>query len=194
MAFERPPVRIRLAPPFLFFMFTILRSLPIALIFFFYWWGVAAEFGSVLGLHLTSIAFSFFVLCTPIASYFYLAGLLPIATNRDTSLFKVMSFWLLSLLINVITIFTVPKIYSKVFICKVVHSLLTAFPINILTLMFSLGFLVYHWILFKIPSKTLRNVMHGVGVLLSMTAFYGILTHYHDTMVFYLVDMSNSNF
>lgn len=175
-------------------MFPFLRSLPVPLIFFFYWWGVADEFGSLLGLHLTSIAFSFFVLCTPLASYFYVAGLLPFAIQRETSLFRVMFFWLFSLSVNIVTIFTVPKIYTKVFICNVVLSLLTSFPTNILTLIFSLIFLIYHWIVFQVNSGTIRNLLHSFGILLSASAFYGILTHYHDTMVFYLVDMSNSNY
>lgn len=154
------------------------------------------EYGWLLGLHLTFIAFSFFILCTPIASYLYLLGCLPGVEMRKqtTALIDAFLLWLLFLGINIVSIWTVPLVYNKSPIYKAVYSVLVNYPVNLFTLGFSGGALLYHWGVFQVSKSFVRSILHALGVALSFTVFYLILSRNHTYIVFYLIDMTSSNY
>lgn len=170
------------------------KGLPFYLLFFFYLWTATFEYGFVLGLHLSCIAFSFFILCTPMASYWYLLGGLPGALTHQASLPQVFSLWLALLTMNGFTIYFAPGIYGKSLIYRAVYSIITTYPINIFTLGFSGGTLLYHWSIFQLNNRTIKAFLQLVGVTLSFVVSYLIINQNHNSIVFYLMDMSNSNF
>jgi len=170
------------------------KGLPFYALFFFYLWTASIEYGFLLGLHLTLIAFSFFILCSPVASYWYLFGALPGALNQKPNIFNVFSLWVFLLAMNILTILTVPNIYGKSLIYRVVFSILTTFPINIFTLGFSGGTLLYHWSISQLKNSSAKTILHFAGIVLSSTTTYMLLNKNQNSIVFYLMDMSYSNF
>jgi hypothetical protein len=170
------------------------QALPFYILFFFYLWTATIEYGFLLGLHLTSISFSFFILCTPIASYWYLVSGLPGAISKESGLINIFSLWCIFLIINIFSIFLSPEIYNKSLIYRAVYSILTTFPINIFTLGFSAGTLLYHWAISQLKNNFAKFIMHLAGIALSFSVSYFVINQNHNSLVFYLMDMSNSNF
>lgn len=171
-----------------------LRDLPFFVISFSYFWAMSNEYGYLLGFHLTILAISFFILCSPLGSYLYLFGILPGSENKTGLFLTINLTWTTLLLVNLATIFTQPQIYAKAFICKVVYSILTTWPTNILTLTYSFSFLIYHRIISLFAPKMFVAFFHSIGVLASSSSCYFLVNHYHPSIVAYLISMSSNNY
>ena len=172
------------------------QSIPIFLLLFFYAVLMSLEYGALIGVHLSIISFSFFILCTPLVSFLYVVGILPWAHHpkANWSLIRTYLFWILCLIINLISIKFSPKVYSKAFLANVVYSLLTSYPANVLTLSVSFGFLSYQWLVSFISQKSLRYLMYFLGFFLSTALFYYAFQLYKPSIVYYFIDLSYSNY
>jgi len=179
------------------FMLAIIgRSLLFCAVFFFYFWTASTEYGLFQGLHLTGLAFSFFILCSPVASYLYLMGCLPGAFAKRPSFAGTFGLWFFLIFINLCTIYWAPGIYNKSPFYKAIYSVLLTYPVNLLTLGFSGGTLLYHWLVTRLQNHLYlwKRLLHLLGVSVSAGASYLILSQMHTKLVFYLLDMSNANF
>jgi hypothetical protein len=172
----------------------LIRTLPFSLLFLFYAWAVIAENGFVMGLHLTVISFSFFILFTPLASYFYVAGLLPGALYRGARIYNVALVWLGLLLFNFWTIIFYPAIFDKCFSSIIVYRILTDVSARNVSLALSGGFLFYHWLVTKFDSLALRTWFHLVGIGGSALAYYFLFPFLKHRFVSYIATMSASNY
>ncbi len=171
----------------------LIKTIPLLAAIGLYFWAMADEFGLILGLHLTFLASSFFILFSPITSIVYLLGFLPGAIV-DPTVLSLFSLHIFSLLLNVVTIYYAPVIYNRAFVCKVLYSMLTSYPTNLIGIGFSAIMLLYHSLVSKINSVSVTLFLHLVGLAVSIGTLYFVRMRYNDDVVWFMVDMSNANY
>ncbi|MCK4499036.1 hypothetical protein KAU11_00900 [Candidatus Babeliales bacterium] len=164
-------------------MFSLLLSLPVLALIFFYAWALSLKFGAVIGIHLAMLVVSFFYLCTPISSYLYVLGCLPGNTHRESRGGVAIVAWVFLGIFNAITVYALPSIYKKTIITTVFYNILLMPVARYTVFVLSLGTLLYHWMISHIRRPMVRRLAHVLGILVSAFVLWNLYWLYRDTFV-----------
>lgn len=85
----------------------------VLLVFLGYFIFIASQYGLLDGFFVTTLTWSFFVLCTPIADAGFLFDFPFRLITRIRMLFSEIVVWGIAILLNIFTFFIHPEIYSK---------------------------------------------------------------------------------
>jgi len=155
-------------------MLHFFAELPVALVAFFYGWSLAVKYGPVLGIHIFILAISFFYLCTPLVSYLYVAGLLPVRRNSSRSGFGWIVLWVFLLLFNIVTFLYIPSLFRRTPITTLV-AYIASNPGTRYSLIPLSGLgLLYHWAVRHLSSSKIRFLGHLLGIVTSAFIFSNI--------------------
>lgn len=164
-------------------------------LFMAYAWQMFLEHGWLPGIFLTLIALSFFVLFTPIFSYFYMLGLFLFIWRRPVSLLSLLAWWLLFLVSNLLFLTWLPGLYASTFISNVVYNIFVEYPeVLCSTLTLSFTTLVLSWLASGLPTRLLRLVSCCAVVGFSAMLFYGVALRYQQNMVVFMSSMTVGNY
>ena len=175
-------------------LFTI-QSVIFFAAFFAYSWILGLEYGFFTAIHYTILTLSFFVLATPAGSFFYSLGFWPSFSSQSEEPFiGSLAPWVVLGLSNILYLRIHPEIYTSIFILRILNFFLLKWPINFFIMFFSLGCLLIHWLLSKIPNRQLKAICHGVGFVASSTIYWFIIHFIQEELVDYLLKISLANY
>ncbi len=141
-------------------------------VFALYLWAIAIKFGIVIGLHVSLLTLSFFVLFTPLASYFStIAFFLSPMQSRDRGV-NLVGMWFFLVVLNSLSLWAVPMIYSKVHITGILYHFLILPSVGIIPVSLSGLSLVYHWAISRYVWTFNAGKYHVFGTILTTLAFY----------------------
>ena len=140
--------------------------------FFFFWIGV--------GLYVSLLTLSFFVLFTPITSFFALINTLICdqATLRRRMLYTII-LWGLLLFLNYVTFIFLPVLYTKTPLTMLLYHLMLVPRSGILWIGLTACSLGYDYAITYVPSSWQRLILCLIGSALWSMAFYFFLRSVH---------------
>lgn len=174
-------------------MFHLLRNIPFFLISFFYGLTMVEQYSLLTGIHLTFIAISVFILCTPLPALLYSTGFLPGATEKTPSYFQALFLWLAMFFLNIFTLNFKHEIYKKTFISEIFYHLLKD-PKTVWTFMTLSGVSVLiHCFISRFENRKLKIVLHLIGLVCWFSIMLGLTHYFNDNLAIYVTGMSTSN-
>lgn len=168
-------------------MYGFISLLPLVFVVSFYTWAMISVHGFVQGIHLASLAVSFFVIGTPLPSYLFIVGLLPgnILSKGGRNL-GIFVLWIGFLILNVATFYYLPKFYSGSVITTILYRVLDTPNIRFSLLSLSGFSLLYHWLVSKLESRFIKIWLHTVGIVVSGLLFYLIIPAIREILVLHM--------
>ncbi|MFH1770978.1 MAG: hypothetical protein ABH828_05495 [archaeon] len=98
------------------------------------------NFGAKEGFYVSIMTWSFFVLCTPVASAGILLDLPIKIFTGIKMLYSEIAVWIIAIIINIITMMFHPEVYSTTIILSIFHKILSnMFPYGIIIVFAAIG-------------------------------------------------------
>lgn len=142
-------------------------------LFLLYLVGLSQNFGILIGLYVSLLISSFFVLLTPFIAYI---GTFVALFSRGDALCvlqrAMLGLWVFLLIVNMVTLIFFPVIYTKTSLTMFVHHMFLVPMAGMVPVIVTGLSAIYYWLIAQYVTSRMRIVWCMVGALGSSVAFH----------------------